>query len=370
MHKPSVLIIENAMDITGGVISIERSSVALRDSFDFFFVLPRNSAATSYFQKRNLEVVEFPMKELRKSIFSFLFYIPFLFYNSFKLFRLVKSLEIDIILVNDFYNLLPAFYSFLGGRVPYICYVRFLPSKFPRLLVNFWWATQKQFADSIIAVSETVRKELPFTEKVITIGNELPADRVEYKESNSTLILYPANYIQGKGHESALRCFAAIHKNYPEWKLRFVGSDMGLEKNRQFKRALKQEAIKLGIDDKIEWGSFASNILQEYLNATIVLNFSESESFSLTCLEAMYYGRPVIATRSGGPSEIIDHDETGILVELQDVEGMAKAMEYLITNPEGRDQMARKAYQRVRERFCYDNTIGKLKEVYDSVLLK
>ena len=77
---------------------------------------------------------------------------------------------------------------------------------------------------------------------------------------------------------------------------------------------------------QVEWHAFAEKISEEYLDAAIVLNFSESESFSLTCLEAMFYGRPVIATRSGGPSEIIDHNESGILVDVKDVDAMANAM--------------------------------------------
>jgi len=84
----------------------------------------------------------------------------------------------------------------------------------------------------------------------------------------------------------------------------------------------------------------------------------------------MYYGRPVIATKSGGPVEIIDHKETGILVELQDIDGMALAIEYLINHPKERESMAKKAFQTVRERFSYSNTIEKLKQVYQAALLQ
>src|SRR5688572_29023724 len=96
---------------------------------------------------------------------------------------------------------------------------------------------------------------------------------------------------------------------------------------------------------------------EEYQRAAFVLNFSESESFSMTVLEAMYYGRPVVATRSGGPSEIIDQNESGILVDLKDVTAMANAIEYLIDNPEKRERMAHQAYERVRRKFSFENTV-------------
>jgi glycosyltransferase involved in cell wall biosynthesis len=161
-----------------------------------------------------------------------------------------------------------------------------------------------------------------------------------------------------------------IAKDHPQWKLRFVGGDMGLEKNKEFKRELIEMSEMLKLKDSVEWGDFSERISDEYLAAAFVLNFSESESFSMTCLEAMFYGRPVIATRSGGPSEIIDQNESGMLINLQDTSAMFNAMDYLIRHPRIREQMGKFAYARVREKFSFENTIGKLGEVYQEALRK
>ena len=88
----------------------------------------------------------------------------------------------------------------------------------------------------------------------------------------------------------------------------------------------------------------------------------------MTCLEAMFYGRPVVATRSGGPSEIIDHDVSGILVDIKDVKAMAHAMDVLISDTETREAMARKAFESVRTKFSYANTIARVGEVYRQAL--
>jgi glycosyltransferase involved in cell wall biosynthesis len=143
---------------------------------------------------------------------------------------------------------------------------------------------------------------------------------------------------------------------------------MGLQKNKDFKDNLIALAKRLKLEDQVEWYNFSEKISNEYLNAGIVLNFSESESFSMTCLEAMFYGRPVIATRSGGPSEIIDQNDTGILVDLRDITAMANAMEYLLSNPEKREIMARRAYDNVRIKFSYANTVQKLGELYQTAI--
>ncbi len=369
MNKPRILIIENSIAITGALKSIIRSSQGLTNNYNFIFILPKQSKAITFVREQGFDVYELPMRELRKSFVSLISYGPSLFYNSFALYQITKRLKIDMVLVNDFYNLLATGYKILGGKAPYICYVRFLPSKFPKQLVRFWCALHHRYAMATVAVSEAVRKELPYQEKVIVIGNELPAEEIVFSSTlNSSTILYPANYIQGKGHEFALESFSRVSRSHPQWKLRFVGGDMGLQKNSDFKKHLMDEANRLKLGNQVSFHDFSDNISQEYLQAGIVLNFSESESFSMTCLEAMYYGRPVIATRSGGPSEIIDQNETGILVDLKDIHAMANAIDYLINNPEKRELMASKAYESVRQKFSFPNTIGKLGKLYQTAL--
>ncbi|HEX6227102.1 MAG TPA: glycosyltransferase family 4 protein, partial [Chryseolinea sp.] len=326
------------------------------------------SRARSFLDSNDFEVYELPMQEIKKEIPSAILYFPVLLLNTIRFFSLVNRVKADLIVSNDLYNLIPALYRFLGGKVPYVVYVRFLPSKFPKPLVKFWCFWHVRFASHTIAVSKAVMDQLPYREKVTIIGGELPESHSEFRPSTSTRILYPANYIKGKGHEFALQSFSRISKKFPEWKLKFVGSDMGLKKNHDFKEKLEQLAKSLDLGTQVEWHTFAEKIDEEYKSAAIVLNFSESESFSLTCLEAMFYGRPVIATRSGGPAEIIDHEESGILVDVKDIAAMAEALDKLISNPEKRDRMSRIAYERVRQKFSHENTIAKLGLIYKAAL--
>ena len=100
---------------------------------------------------------------------------------------------------------------------------------------------------------------------------------------------------------------------------------------------------------------FTTDIEKEIKSAAIVLNFSEAESFSMTCLEAGYYGLPVIATKCGGPEEIILHDRTGLLVEKRNIDMMAEAILALADNEIRRVQLGTAARQYVREKFSTDN---------------
>ncbi len=106
MSKRRILIIENSIAVTGALKSVIRSSEALSNFYTFVFLLPENSTALKYVRDLGFETLEMPMKELRKSILSVVTYLPRLLYNAIKLFGIARKLKIDLILVNDFYNLL------------------------------------------------------------------------------------------------------------------------------------------------------------------------------------------------------------------------------------------------------------------------
>lgn len=370
MERPRVLVIDNSVDFTGGLNSALRGCELLKGYFDFSFLVPSGSLAGTYIKEHGFALFELPMKEIRKNIFSLLVYFPFLLLNSFRLARLARRNKFELMVSNDFYNLILPVYKSMGGTVPYICYVRFLPSKFPKLLVRMWCYWHERWAVTMISVSEIVKRELNLVKEVIVISNEFPRKKIDYTVPEPGIILYPANYIYGKGHLHALQCFARLQPTVGRWRLKFIGGDMGLSKNKLYKKRLMEKGHQLGIDRQVEWGEFSRDIERDYLDAAVVLNFSESESFSLTCLEAMFYGRPVLATRSGGPQEIIENRRTGVLVDVGDVDAMTEELRVLIANPALRNELARSAYDHVRDRFDLTKIQNQLCEVYSQAIAK
>lgn len=373
--KPTILIIENSVDVTGALKSITRTAYDLKDYFEFHFIIPNKSAGRFWIEGKGFKTIyELPLREISKRFLDLMFYLPFLILNTFQLRAIVRNNKISVIHINDLYNLLPVMYSCMGGSVPYVCHIRFLPDRFPKLLFNFWLRLHLRYARKIIVVSDAVKKQLPHHDKISVIHNELPVeerypDKADFeKRSSHFTFLYLSNYIEGKGQDFALESFALIHHNLPDWKLRLVGGDMGLSKNKVYRNQLELRARQLGIFEKTEWIGFTDEVELEYKRADITLNFSESESFSITCLEALFYGCPVIASDCGGPAEIIDHEETGLLVQNRNVEVMASAMMRLATDIGLRDKMSKNAKDRVTKKFSVDKTSYKIKEIYDQVL--
>jgi glycosyltransferase involved in cell wall biosynthesis len=95
----------------------------------------------------------------------------------------------------------------------------------------------------------------------------------------------------------------------------------------------------------------------------VYANSSISEGISLTILEAMAAGLPIVATRVGGTPEILD-DSCGLLVPARDATALAAALSELAAQPIVRDQLGRAGRRRVEERFTLDRMIGEYREAY------
>jgi L-malate glycosyltransferase len=269
------------------------------------------------------------------------------------------------------YNLSALSASLLGCKAPFVTHIRFLPEKFPALLFRAWLSLHFKFAKHVIAVSQFLAGRIPLNKKLSVIYDRLPDEEKpggDSDQSRRQTLLYLSNVIPGKGHNYAIEVFSMLSADFPEWHLKFVGGDMGLEKNRIYKTALRERCKKLNIDSKIIWCDFVDDVAIEFKTAGIALNFSDSESFSLTTMEALFFGCPIVATACGGPSEIVDHGQTGFLVSPGDIPSMASSLSKLMQDPQLRRKFSQEGQERVRRRFSAENTSMKLREIYRRAL--
>lgn len=91
------------------------------------------------------------------------------------------------------------------------------------------------------------------------------------------------------------------------------------------------------------------------------------EGMSLTILEAMAAGRPVVATRVGGTPEIVVDGETGILVQPRDPAGLAQALLRLSSDPSGARAMGLAGRARVCERFTLERMVNHYAAAYSQL---
>jgi glycosyltransferase involved in cell wall biosynthesis len=90
---------------------------------------------------------------------------------------------------------------------------------------------------------------------------------------------------------------------------------------------------------------------------------SRTEGFSIACIEAMACGVPVVATRSGGPEQILD-EHTGILVPVEDPGALAAGIERVaLSGPLGRS-LAQAGLQRVRQHFSLHTMLSRYETLF------
>lgn len=90
---------------------------------------------------------------------------------------------------------------------------------------------------------------------------------------------------------------------------------------------LKNLIRELGLESQVTLlGSLDRNeVAQEMANCTCFVLASRYETFGVVFIEALSFGKPIIATKCGGPEGIINNSN-GILVNVDDIEGLSKAM--------------------------------------------
>ena len=140
---------------------------------------------------------------------------------------------------------------------------------------------------------------------------------------------------------------------------------MGLEKNRFYRQGLEESVRRLGLEQRVRFGGFVENTADVLKGAFAGINFSRSESFSMTVLEAADAGLPVIATRSGGPQEIVEDRVTGFLVPVRGVAAMSAAIAELARNTGRTRAMGEAGRRLVWQRFSPEAHLNGLMDVFD-----
>jgi L-malate glycosyltransferase len=169
------------------------------------------------------------------------------------------------------------------------------------------------------------------------------------------LLIHMSNLRPVKRAQDVLRVLAAL-KDQPNIKLLVLAG----ESFDPFRKVVK----RLGIEDRVV---VKSNVLdiENYLHAADAgLYASERESFGMGVLETMSFGKPVVATRVGGVTEIMRDGETGFLKRLGDVKGIAAAVRTLASDPARAARMGEAARIRAEQEFSSRKSVEQYLDLY------
>jgi len=157
-----------------------------------------------------------------------------------------------------------------------------------------------------------------------------------------------------KGQDVFVAAAAEVARARPKAKFVVVGGSVfGLEP--EFFESLEKSATAAGIADRLQFTGFRTDVARLMAACDVICHTTRvPEPFGLVIVEAMVQGRPVIATRGGGPSEIIATEDDGLLVDPDDPRALAAAMIALIDAPDRRRQLGSRGPALVRAQFSID----------------
>jgi len=122
------------------------------------------------------------------------------------------------------------------------------------------------------------------------------------------------------------------------------------------------------LESMVSFLGFRDDAVNILTSSDVFLLPSTSEGFSISTIEAMACGLPVVATRSGGPEEIITPDVDGYLVPPASGESIAATIRDLAADPDRRRRLGAAARDTVERRFSLDAMIRAYRDLYEEVL--
>lgn len=206
-----------------------------------------------------------------------------------------------------------------------------------------------ELSSSIMVVSESVKAEYaPYVAgrliRVVPSGIEV--DRYANSRPVDTVrrILTVGTTSPAKGLDDLIGAVELLNARGHTVQVDVLGSFDDVDYERTIKKRIRDG----GMSDAIKFHGWREDSPVWYAKADLVCCPSHAESFGRSVVEGMAAGRVVVATRCGGPEEIVVDGETGLLVPPGDATSLTDALERLVANPEIARTMGAKGQARAR----------------------
>ena len=217
-------------------------------------------------------------------------------------------------------------------------------------------------ANSSAAAKQLQREGVPAA-RIHVIPNGLAMDRFAARSSMRpvTTILTVANLRKEKAHEVLLQAASKLVPRHPYLQFQIVGDGPRMAE-------LRALCNTLGLDSQVAFLGHREDVPALLSQADAFVLPSRSEAFPNGAIEAMASGLPVVASATGGLLDLIDSGRTGVLVEPDDPNALADALEGLINSPARAAMLGSSARDEVSRRYSFDRMVRSFEDLYLSQL--
>jgi glycosyltransferase involved in cell wall biosynthesis len=181
-------------------------------------------------------------------------------------------------------------------------------------------------------------------------------------QPGDVVIGHVANFRRNKNHMFLLRAFHEIARRRRGVKLLLVGQ--GFEGDPENSEPEVRAYVRgHGLTDVVKLAGYQKNVRDLFAVMDISCLVSYNEGLPLSLIEAMASGLPVVGTDIEGIRTVVETGVNGVLVQPDDVDGLARALERLIDDPAGRCAMGARAQSLASSRYTLERCVAQTQEM-------
>jgi spore coat protein SA len=359
-------------------VQYRRFSAAVDQWFTFISAALDKLGRFPLFQKIKTAVF---FRNVKRPLFaSSLFYLTYILQVA----RDLKREKCDIVHLHNFSQFVPIIRAFN----PKVKIVLHMDCEWLTQLDRTMIENRLREVDLIIGCSEYITEKIrlvfpQFAKHCQTIYNGVDVDyfvsQNSYVSANKNgvkRLLFVGRVSPEKGLHVLLDAFQEVVKHHPQAQLEIVGSpsiipiefivalsdDPKISKLACFYNKagylshLQERLLSLDIADNVTFTGFIPyrHLISHYCQADVLVNPSFSEAFGMSLIEAMACQVPIVATRVGGMTEIVEEGKTGLLVESGSAPELAGAILHILSDEDLMKRMRNAGREQAVDLFSWD----------------
>jgi len=161
-----------------------------------------------------------------------------------------------------------------------------------------------------------------------------------------------------KGQRHLIDAATMVVREVPDARFLILGEG-------ELKASLEKQITEAALNKHVLLAGFRPDVLSILKGFDLFVMPSVTEGLGTSLLDAMACRKAIVATRTGGIPEIVEHEVNGLLVEPRDHQGMSDAISRLLTDAALRTRLADTGFDRVRERFTVERMVAATAAVYE-----
>ena len=299
-----------------------------------------------------------------------------------KLAKFLKKRRADVLHCNSLKADIVGAIAAKMARVPLLWHIHdriendYLPSRVVQVLRFLCRRVPKGVVVNSQATLQTLH--LPTTKKSRVIYPGVPLDEInehrvldvaETLENHAPRIGMVGRISRWKGQHVFLEAASQVREQFPNAQFVIVGAPLFGEE--AYEKEVRAQCSRLGLDDCVTWTGFCDDVAFHVKGWDLQVHASTvAEPFGQVIIEAMALGKAIVATNGGGVPEIVRHDETGLLISMNDSRAMSDAILSLLRDRNRANEMGVRGRERVREVFTADQMARQLESFYDELAVR